>query len=192
MDLLARTASLGLYDLREGSCIRWELAAYQAGLDLLEGCLRALETGASTDEMARGQLEQVCREREFFALDGIPDAALRKYAGLLSGPAPRAADQLERWLNGLGAEVTLLEQPEMRRVLVSGERLGGLVPELETLGRLLAALLPAGVSAAFDFGRLTWAMLEARGLTFDGFDAKNFTWTQFDLYGQLLFGEEEL
>lgn len=187
MKLLERTASLELYNLREGSMVFCELAAYQSALDLLEDRLCMLEDGISVARMRREQLERYCRMRGLSVPQEMGEAGLRQYASAaIQGCLGWTVAEMESYLCSLGALVTLVEQAEQKQVLVGGTALGGLCATSEEVQRVLDRLLPPGVEVAISLGTLTWALLDAAELSAQTLDQKDFTWAWFDLKGHEL------
>lgn len=168
--------------------MRRELEAYEAAFELLASGVAALESaGVFPAKMPREQLLAICRARDLFPPAETTDAALRGYVKTLLGRAPRTAAELEAYLKGLGCAATLTENADGTLTLTGGAT--GVLFDTARLTRLLARLLPAGLTFLLDFGVLTWGMLDGAGFTAAALDAKNFTWAWFDQNGHLLLGE---
>lgn len=183
MSLFKRTAAFGLYDLSPSSLVFCELSAMQAGLALLEQSLEQVEDALSLSSMRRDQLEALCTLHGASAPAGLETKQLREYCAVLrSGCADSSLQEIQKYLHALGAQVQLVEQPEQRRVLLTGKLGNGLYRMPQALQQALQDLLPAQLDSALATGELTWEGIELANLNMQALDEIDLTWEQWDTF----------
>lgn len=190
--LLELLQPMRLYRLQQGSLIHSELSAYGAAIDLLWQRAEKLEKA--------------------LFIDSCPPERLSQWEMLLGLPVNRAAETARREmirsklsiteqdcnLQGMvrsilsaGLQGHIGERPPMGALHIYDAQIIGGYSSLDEVKAQVNAMLPAHLLTEYALGVLTWEMFDAKGLTFDRWDAADFTWEWFDLNGEKLKGEEE-
>lgn len=190
MGLFQATAATGLYRLRAGDAVVNELLALQAGLDLIAQRLQSFERSSFPGLMSRAQLEQAFALCQLEVPEETRDETLRRALKALTAPCGCSLESIEAFLGKLGADITLEEQPDTRRVAVKGA-VGGLLRDSKALCDLLAKLLPPDAVIEEALGVLSWEMFDGFDIPFGALDARDFTWTWLETSGHLLENETE-
>lgn len=190
MGLFQSTAATGLYRLRTGDTVTNELLAMQAGLDLIGQRIESFEQAPFPAFMSRNQLEQALSLYQMDEPEDTGEETLRCALKALAAPCGCSLESVRTFLGKLGADITLEEQSDTRRILVKGA-VGGLLRDSKALCDLLAILLPPGAAIEEALGVLTWEMFDGFDLLFSALDARDFTWTWLETSGHLLENETE-
>lgn len=167
----------GLYDGTD-PFFSAEIAAYGAGLQML---FDAIEQGRknlfvqTADETMLGRFEQLFR-----IVPAESDPETRRRMLLERGsvtPADNTRAALEKQLLAAGIRGNIVEQHE-GGLYVNVQALLGV--SQETAAAEAMTFLPAHLPCVLDFGENSWAVIDARGLTFDEMDTAAVVWNKLD------------
>ena len=179
--LRALLEPLGVYDLREGTINRAELAALGQGMDAVSQRLELVEREALT---ATAEAQGLARREALFwrrPAAVTPEerrgaiAALLQIAG--DSLTPSASDLT---LRGCGVKARALERGEGRLRVVFPE-VAGVPAEFAQIQRIILEILPCHLEVEFYFRYLTWEECERAGYTWADVEAEAHTWESFQL-----------
>ncbi|MFQ9873064.1 MAG: hypothetical protein ACLRVT_08805 [Oscillospiraceae bacterium] len=174
---------LGIYRLDEGSLVYAELAAYAAGLDLLEEGLDELEREAFV-QTAQGEgiskREKIyCKPKTLLPLQERREMLL--YRGAINNRNNTRAD-LERALVACGLRATVKENLDGATIYINCFDFLEDFQGQEEIRKAAGEFLPCHLEAAFDFRTLDWDKIDSLGKTFSEMDAAAMTWEEIDAY----------
>ncbi len=186
--LRAAIQALGLYRLGGQSAVAKELAAYGAGLELLEEHLEACRQAIFP---ALAGAEGLALWEDLLGLLPLPGATLEErrqvvLCRLATRPDDFGREGLLRSLRACGVECRITEQYLPETLHIEGVRLLGEYSSLAEVTRAAEAVFPAHLDIVFAVGALSWDLFEAKNLCWDDWDAEDFTWDYFDLNGDRL------
>lgn len=182
-------APLGIYRLGTGSMVDREIQVYDEAFASLEARMdevfaQAFVQSAQGEALAR--FERLVGQTPRLSL---ADSTRRELVLYRMGVAPydfhRAG--ILRSIRGAGMEADLVEDPAQEALTVRCEKILDSSLDLDGLKDGVWALLPAHLAIAFDLGELTWDLFQAARVSWETWDALDFTWVDFDLKGHLLF-----
>ena len=158
---------LGIYKLEKGTLVYAELAAYAAGLDLLEDGLDELEREAF---LPTAQGEGISRREEIYGKPKtlLPLRERREmllYRGAINN-RNNTREDLERALVACGLRAQVKENLDGASVYMICLDFG----------------VECHLEAEFDFRTLDWNRIDSMDKTFDQMDAAEMTWNQIDAY----------
>ena len=175
--LVALLRPLGVYDLREGTINRGELAAYGVQLDSreaeLDGTAREMNLTTAQDfglEMIEALLpyRPVC---ETAAQRGAGLAALLRIGGDSFTP-----EAINDTLRGCGLNVRAEEGGRPGYVKVYFPDVAGIPEGFDELRRIIEEILPSHVDVTYVFWYNTWNMVARRHPTFGDAWAAGLSW----------------
>lgn len=185
--LYALLKPLRLYRLSGESRVDFELAAYLSGLEAIEQQLKALLRELHV-QTAQGHALRLWEEWTGMprSVEITPEQQREMILHRLSlSPGDFTPHGMDSSLRSAGLVARLQEEgPELLTVEVSSF-VGG-SDTIDIVKDYALAMLPAHVEVRFDVGIFTWEMFDANEWQFDTMDGLDFTWTEFDLRGQLL------
>lgn len=179
--LRALLEPLGVYDLRQGTLNRAELAALGEGLDAVSERLDQVEREAVT---ATAEGEGLTRREALFLRRGAAVTAEERRAAIaalmqIDGDSltPSAID---RTLGGCGIKARALEQGDGKLRVVFPE-VAGIPAEFDQIRPIILDILPCHLEVEFYFRYLTWAECERAAYTWTAVEAAEHTWESFQL-----------
>lgn len=181
---------LGLYRLENGSLVDRELAAYEAAFAVAEELLAEIRRQAFV-QTAEG--EALSRHEKLVGLAPRPeldDETRRTLVLYRLGVAPLdfTLEGMRGSIRAAGMEAELDEDFSGEALTVRCAEMIDPSLDLDRLKAGVQTVLPAHLLTEFDIGNLTWDMLEATGVEWDGWDREDMTWNEFDINGHKLFG----
>lgn len=180
---------LRLYALHRDGLVDRELSAYGAGFSILEDAIRETWSQAFVQTAAGPQLDRHEKMVGLLPRGELDDETRRALVLYRMGYAPFDFNR-EGMLSSIracGMEAEIAEDPENETVTVRCVDIIDKSLDLDRLKNVVRTVLPVHLEADFDTGELTWNMLEAAGADWTAWDAKNFTWNEFDLDGHTIF-----
>lgn len=180
---------LRLYRLRQGSLVDAELAAYAAGLELIEGRLEELRAQAFV-QTAEGS--GLARHESLVGLGvrtGMSDADRRSLILYRLSTSPFDFDRrgMENSVRAAGLEADIIENFPEESLTVVTRWLIDAFADLDAVKARVNTMLPAHLGVEYDIGELTWDLFDLADPAWDGWDGMDFTWNEFDLDGHKLF-----
>lgn len=174
---------LGIYRLEEGTLVYAELAAYAAGLDLLEEGLDQLEREAF---LSTAQGEGILKREEIYGKPKtlLPLQERREmllYRGAVNNRNNTKAD-LERALVACGLRATVKENLDGGTIYINCFDFLENFQGQEEIKEAAKEFLPCHLEAVFDFRTLDWDKIDGLENTFQQMDAAGMTWNQIDAY----------
>ena len=154
---------LGIYKLEKGTLVYAELAAYAAGLDLLEDGLDELEREAF---LPTAQGEGISRREEIY---GKPKTLL-------------PLRDLERARVACGLRAQVKENLDGASIYINCFDFLEDFQGQEEIKAAAKEFLPCHLEAEFDFRTLDWNRIDSMDKTFDQMDAAEMTWNQIDAH----------
>lgn len=179
--LLKVLSSAGVYEIKEGSNVYYELKAYSAGLDMLTDTLRELECEAFIPTSGSYGLSR--RERLFGAVrDDL--SAVKRRSMLIERNAFSEGDftyeGAERILEILSIDGSVEEFPSLNRVVVWADNKGLTKGQRNFIVSQLNLLFPAHLEIDAVFEGFSWADSDKKNLTFEEMESTLRTWAQID------------
>ena len=173
----------GIYHLEKGSLIYAELAAYAAGLDLLEGALDELEREAfllTAQGKGISEREKIYgRPRTLLPLQERREMLL--YRGAINNQNNTCKD-LERALIACGLRAQIKENLDGATIYINCFDFLEDFQGQEEIKAAAREFLPCHLEAEFDFRTLDWNRIDSMGKTFHQRDSAEMTWNQIDAY----------
>ena len=160
---------LGIYKLEKGTLVYAELAAYAAGLDLLEDGLDELEREAFLPT-AQGEGISMRERREMLL-----------YRGAINN-RNNTREDLERALVACGLRAQVKENLDGASIYINCFDFLEDFQGQEEIKAAAKEFLPCHLEAEFDFRTLDWNRIDSMDKTFDQMDAAEMTWNQIDAY----------
>lgn len=175
--LTALLRPLGVYDLREGTINRGELAAYGGSLD---------EAGAELDRTA-GEMNLATAED--FGLERVE--ALLPYRPVCVTPRQRrlalaallriggdsfTPEAINDTLSGCGVNARAVETDRPNYLQVYFPNVAGIPDELDRLKAIIEEILPSHLGIEYRFWYNSWAMVGARHGTWGRADNSGLSW----------------
>ena len=190
--LSARLRPLRLYRLDGSTLVDAELAAYAAGLAVLENILDTLEQELFVSTAQDYGL--ALREQLFGGVkQSLPLSDRREmllYRGGITA-ADCTREGIERAVAAAGVRCAIQEnRPDGVLYLNCMELLNPFTGR-DAVQKAAQDFLPAHLQAQFDFRDLSWDAIDARGLDFDGMDAAGRTWDQIDQFEEEIWNAHQ-
>lgn len=182
-------APLGIYSLRSGSRIDGELAAYAAGLELVNEKMRKVLRGVFVQTAENDELlhhEKLVGLAPKTGMTATDRRALIMYR-LGVAPFDFTKEGICNCALATGMEIELVEYPGEERMDVRCIGLSDQMLDLDVLKEKVRGVLPAHIECEFDIGEMTWDMFEASGSDWNAWDSKGMTWIEFDINGHEIF-----
>lgn len=178
-------APLRLYRLEENSLIDRELAAYEAAFAPVE---KRMEEAGRQGAVQTASGEALARHERLVGLTPrltLEEKTRRELVLYRMGAAPFdfSREGMLSSIRAAGMEAEIREDPAGEEIAVRCLGVIDATLDLDSLKAGVRTVLPAHLPAEFDFGELTWEMLEETGITWDDWDGADMTWTEFDLNG---------
>jgi len=174
-------APLGIYDLREGTVNRAELAALGAGFDTVSDQLALAEREALT---ATAEDAGLRRREALFAKRPAADTAADRRAAIaallqIDGDS-LTPSAINYTLQGCGIKARAQEM-DTGHLRVLFPEVAGTPADFDQIQSIILDILPCHLDVEFYFRYLTWAECEATGYTWAAVEAAAYTWEEFQL-----------
>ena len=174
---------LGIYKLEKGTLVYAELAAYAAGLDLLEDGLDELEREAF---LPTAQGEGISRREEIYGKPKtlLPLRERREmllYRGAINN-RNNTREDLETALVACGLRAQVKENLDGASIYINCFDFLEDFQGQEEIKAAAKEFLPCHLEAEFDFRTLDWNRIDSMDKTFDQMEAAEMTWNQIDAY----------
>jgi hypothetical protein len=182
--VIENLAALRLYNLRSGSLVHAELAAYDEVFILLEEMLAGILRDAFV-QTAQGEAL-----RRFETLVGLParsdvSAANRRELVIYRmsvAPYDFTAVKMLNSVRAAGVEAEIIEDAQNERLHVNSHALIDPTLTIELARERLEALLPAHLEWELDFGFTTADDFDSLDLTWNELDAFDLAWQEADTF----------
>ena len=174
---------LGIYKLEKGTLVYAELAAYAAGLDLLEDGLDELEREAF---LPTAQGEGISRREEIYGKPKtlLPLRERREmllYRGAINN-RNNTREDLERALVACGLRAQVKENLDGASIYINCFDFLEDFQGQEEIKAAAKEFLPCHLEAEFDFRTLDWNRIDSMDKTFDQMEAAEMTWCARSFY----------
>ncbi|MFV0402137.1 MAG: hypothetical protein ACK5LX_16155 [Oscillospiraceae bacterium] len=178
-------AALRLYALEEGSLIDAELSAYDEGFRRIEEKLRSLEEGAF---LQTAQGEKLAAHERLVGVQERPDIGLAARRLMVESrlavkPSDFYVNKVRQSLLAVGMDAIVAEDFNGESLRITVRDYMDPTLDLGQAERGLEIMLPAHLEWTFNYGVLTWDMLEERVAHWNYWDSKDFDWNAFDVQG---------
>ena len=186
--LSAQLRPLRLYRLDGSTMVDAELAAYAAGIGLLEDTLDTLERELFVSTALDYGLS--LREQLFGGNNPWLPLSDRREMLLYRGGITAAdctREGIERAVAAAGVRCSIQENRPDGILYINYMELLNSFAGQEAVKRAAQEFLPAHLEALFDFRDLSWNTIDARGLDFNAMDTAGRTWDQIDQFEEEIF-----
>lgn len=179
---------LKIYQLHQNSFIDAELAAYNVAFQLVEESLTNLQHSAfiqTADEEALARYEKLLEMPTSNSSLSIRRTLIINR--LAVAPYDFTSQTIYHSVKACGIDAVIYEMPFQEKITI--QILEYINPDinLEYLQNSLEKMLPAHLEWTFDYGILTWDMLEHQVSSWNFWDEKDFLWNDFDKDGDQIF-----
>ncbi len=181
--LIRAHTPLGIYSIKEGSNLNFELQAYGAGFELVQKELEMLEREAfagTADGYGLALWEKLWgAERDDLSIAKRREMLL---ARLSFGYGDFTLEGMIKVLRFLGIEGNIKEYPHVFRVTVEVNSENLTRGTRNWIVSQLGAVFPAHIEADAVFKGFDWNKSDSRSLTFDSMEGKAMPWSEIDIY----------
>lgn len=179
--VIQKLEPLGVYNLKPGSNIYWELYAYCKELDRLNTELDEMVKEAfipTAETYGLTQKEKLYDQGS----EGISTALRRSM--LIKRFSARddtfTLKDITVFISGLGIEFQLTESPKENTVIAEVSKSVYTQEKESFIKEQIQGVMPAHLNVEVYFGGKSWNVLDGQNDTFSRMDALNYTWEQFD------------
>lgn len=179
--MIEKLSPLGIYDLREGSIVYAELAAFSVGLDILKESLNELLKEGFINTAQNYGIENT--ERLVGSVREDLDLAKRRemlIERLSFGSGDFTPDGFKKMLIFMGVEGEVQEYPFTQRISLDLRGEFCTLAQREWIVSQAKALLPAHLEWDVIFAGFCWGDSDKNSSTFAEIDAKGYTWEAID------------
>lgn len=178
-----------LYDLSPESNITAELMAYDEGFAVLEAKLSQIENSIFV-QLAEG--ESLQKHERLVGLYPRFSSSLKSRREIVMHrlsitPDKFTPEKMLKSISAAGIKGKISEFKSQEIITIVIDNIIDPSLNMEQIKQSLESLMPAHLEWSFDYGVLTFNILDAKNITWSIWDNGNFTWNIFDQKGETLF-----